>query len=107
MALRESGVSDMSAIMQNPRTKARSRGRSNFRDNNYEVVIPFTRPILRLNYLRKIARGIAGSGNNCFSREIILSRPQDDDQSTDRSAQRGGDEWDFSGTRLLELPGTI
>jgi hypothetical protein len=53
----------------------------------------------------RIARGIAQLREILSSEEITRTRPQT--QSTDGTARRGNGEWDFSSTRLRELPGTV
>jgi RNA polymerase sigma-70 factor (ECF subfamily) len=53
----------------------------------------------------RIARGIAQLREILLSQEITLPRPQAEAQSTKGSARLGNGEWDFSSTRLRELPG--
>jgi len=55
----------------------------------------------------RIARGIAQLREILSSGEITRSRPQANTPSTDGSERRGNGEWDFSSTRLRELPGTV
>ena len=55
----------------------------------------------------RIARGIAQLREIMLSHETIPPRPQAEAQSTNGSSRRGNGEWDFSSTRLRELPGSI
>ena len=54
----------------------------------------------------RIARGIAQLREILLSQQITLPCLHTDTRSTDGSARRGNGEWDFSSTRLRELPGT-
>ena len=55
----------------------------------------------------RIARGIAQLREILLTQEITLPRPQAEAQSTNGSARQGNGEWDFSSTRLGELPGAV
>jgi len=55
----------------------------------------------------RIARGIAQLREIMLSQETSFPRPQAEAPSTNSSARRGNGEWDFSSTRLRELPGSI
>ena len=55
----------------------------------------------------RIARGVAQLREILLTQEITLPRPQAEAQSTNGSARQGNGEWDFSSTRLGELPGAV